>query len=101
MFGEAWNFTAIRETLEEIQVCVSAKYDVGHFHTESIPDGSELLVFGIVSAHARKDVIVSDFIPTKESIERMVVYPSTWALVKEEVAFSIHKEVIEKFFSSL
>ncbi|MBP9669326.1 MAG: NUDIX domain-containing protein [Candidatus Pacebacteria bacterium] len=97
--GEQWRDAAARETWEEIQVQVPDPHtSIVEFATESTPNGTQILLFGIV----RPRVIsrVRDFVPSAEATERMVMQRSDFHVMKDELAFPLHAIMIAKFFSS-
>lgn len=96
--GEQWRDAAARKTREEIQVHIPNPADsIDSFKVESIPSGTQVLLFGVV----RQRVIptVRDFTPSDEATERMVMQRSDFNALKDELAFPLHAVAIAKFFS--
>ncbi len=96
--GEQWRDAAARETHEEIQVHIPNPADsIDSFKVESIPSGTQVLLFGVV----RQRVIptVREFTPSTEATERMVMQRSNFNSLKDELAFPLHAVAIAKFFA--
>ncbi|MFT5849554.1 MAG: ADP-ribose pyrophosphatase YjhB (NUDIX family) [Patiriisocius sp.] len=93
---ETWQQGGTRETEEEIQVHCDPDA-VEHVLTESSYSeravGDRNLIFGKVP----RALTVEDFVPSQESIERVVLYPDD----QEQLCFSIHRKALAMYWDSL
>lgn len=87
--GESWQAAATRELFEESGV-VSDSSAVREFAVRSAPDGT-VLIFGL-GAPTSEDALPA-FVPTAEASERLVIREP------QALAFPLHSEVVELFFS--
>jgi len=97
---EAWQEAGAREAWEEVNVHIlDPLSSIDHFHTVSITDGSQTLVFGIVRSG---QYMMLPFQPTAEVQERLVMTKTLYgALDKKRIAFMTHREVLDKYFQQL
>jgi hypothetical protein len=97
IFGEQWRSASARETWEEVQVKITdPENDIDEFMIESIPNGTQLLAFGVVRNPL--SVIVDEFVPSFEALERHIIRPETWHAIRDDIAFELHVKAIERYF---
>ena len=90
--AETWQRAAARELFEETGLRIDAE-EVEHFRTLSSDRGDGvLLVFGL--ARPRTPEVLSDFVPTAETSELVVIRAAT------ELAFPLHTRVVAEFFGA-
>jgi len=92
--SENWRDALVRELFEETQVTREVGHaDIEIVDTLSNPQGDRILIFGRLPAIADTDLPA--FTPTHESSERRVITAA------QEMAFSLHTEVVARFFAAL
>lgn len=92
--GETWKMAGAREVWEELLIKIpNPEENIETFDTVSNPEGTRVLVFGIVKPLVR--VEVQPFIPSEEALERDIF---TAPPFREEIAFPSHKQMIEEYF---
>jgi NUDIX domain len=97
---ETWQQAACRESNEEIQVV--CRHDVPferpeHLLTESSYSehrvGDRVLVVGVSGGAFH----VGDFVPSKEALERVILFPDS----VEQLCFSIHRKALKMYWDGL
>lgn len=87
--GESWQTACVRELYEETGVIASAE-DVTHYMSTSTPDGSLLIIMGILPV--RTEASLEPFIKNTEVLGRELIDAPC------KTAFALHDEVLKKFF---
>ena len=87
--GETWKAAAARELFEEAGLTIDAA-QVKLFDVHSAPDGT-VLIFGLGPTLARADL--PTFQPTAEATECVVMQSA------EPLAFSLHTQVVQDYFT--
>ncbi len=90
-YGESWQAAGAREVFEETGLQLNPDH-IREFRVRSAPD-STLLIFGLAKPIGRSDL--SPFVPNEETLEIKVIS------APEELAFSLHTEVLRDYFDQL
>lgn len=94
--GETWKVAGAREVWEELQIEISnPEENIEAFGVESNPEGTRVLVFGVV--RSGRALTVHDFKVSEEALERGIF---TRILRREEIAFPSHEQMIDQYFRS-
>lgn len=100
MHIEPWRIAAARETQEEAHITFSSpETAVDIFAVESIPDNTQLLIFGVVKSATTMHF--ARFAPTDETSERRLLNLEDLERVRDEIAFPLHYEVMERYLKTL
>ena len=86
--GESWQVAAARELFEETGFEIEAT-EIEDFRVLSAPDGT-VLIFGLAKPRTFADLPA--FIASEETSEFVILK------VPEELAFSLHTQVVEEYF---
>jgi ADP-ribose pyrophosphatase YjhB (NUDIX family) len=98
VIGESWRTAGARETFEEAQTVIpSPDESIYEYMVESIPNTTQIILFGLVRKDAKIDV--KEFTPTEEATERLVIRRHNFDLYKDEIAFPLHLLAIQKYFN--
>mgnify|MGYP003489083110 FL=1 len=98
VLGESWRRAGAREAFEEAQVIIpSPEESVYEYMVESIPNTTQIILFGLV----RKDapIEVKEFTPNEEATERLIIRKNNVDLYKDDIAFPLHLLAIQKYFA--
>jgi ADP-ribose pyrophosphatase YjhB (NUDIX family) len=90
-YGESWQAAGAREVFEETGLQLNLDH-IREFRVRSAPD-STLLIFGLAKPIGRGDL--PPFVPNEETQEIKVIS------APEELAFSLHTEVVRDYFDQL
>ncbi len=95
-YGETWREAAAREAKEEANVHIcDPEGSIYEYFIESIPSGSQILLFGIVRKDAPVEVL--PFIENKEASERIIIRKSNFDLYQDDIGFVLHQTAIRKY----
>jgi 8-oxo-dGTP diphosphatase len=94
--GEDWRFAGARELYEEINIIIAdPQNSIDPVHHESTGSRTSILLFGLVRTNV--DILIEPFVPSLEAQERVVIDEN----FEEEIAFPIHKKMIDRYFSEM
>lgn len=90
-YGESWQAAGAREVFEETGLQLDPDH-IREFRVKSAPD-STLLIFGLAQPIGLADL--PPFVPNEETQEIKII------TAPEELAFSLHTEVVRDYFDQL
>lgn len=90
-YGESWQAAGAREVFEETGLHLNPDH-IREFRVRSAPD-STLLIFGLAQPIGLADL--PPFVPNEETLEIKVIS------APEELAFSLHSEVVREYFKDV
>lgn len=97
VLGESWRVGGAREAHEEAQVVIEHPDSaIAPLMIESIPNGTQIIIFGQVVVPDR--MVVHPFVPNVEATERFIVTRNNFDLYKDEFAFPLHIKAVERYF---